>query len=105
MLMLEQIPMRQDNYSYALIKDNAVVMIDPSEPEESRRYFLERPNLKLAAILNTHSHLDHVAGNEPLAADWGVPIYGPALEKERIPGITHAVSNEDTIEVLGLVIT
>lgn len=102
MLTLEQIPMRNDNYSYALIKDNAVVMIDPSEPSESRRYFQERPHLKLVAILNTHSHSDHVAGNLVLASDWGVPVYGPMAEQERIPGLTHAVSDGDVISLLGM---
>ncbi len=102
MVTLEQIPMRQDNYSYALIKDNAVVMIDPSEPEASRAYFAERPHLSLVAILNTHSHFDHVAGNQILAADWGVPVYGPSPEQERIPALTHPVSDNDVIDVLGM---
>lgn len=46
-------------------KDTAVVdpgMINKRE-EEAMAEFIERNNLKVCAILNTHLHLDHAAGN------------------------------------------
>lgn len=102
MLKLEQIPMRQDNYSYALIKDQSVIMIDPSEPEASAQYFANNPHLKLTAILNTHSHIDHIGGNEILYKQWRCPIYGPALEKERIPQLSHPLHHQAELSLIGI---
>lgn len=102
MLTLEQIPMRQDNYSYALIKDDEVIMIDPSESHESLEYFSKNPHLKLRAILNTHCHIDHVGGNHVLFETFHCKVYGPTLEQERIPKITNTVRDQDEFEILGV---
>lgn len=103
MLILEQIPMRQDNYSYAIVKNNDVIMIDPSEEALSVAYFKERPALKLAAIINTHSHPDHVGGNDAL---WHLfpscSIFGPKAEYDRIPHGNNALVGGEHFTLLGL---
>jgi hydroxyacylglutathione hydrolase len=105
MLKLAQIPMRQDNYSYALVKNSQAIVIDPSEPHETARYFEINPHLQVVAVINTHSHIDHIAGNEILQKTFQCPIYGPALERERIPHLTHPVGDRDEISLLGMKIT
>lgn len=102
MLILEQIPMRKDNYSYAIIKDNDVIMIDPSEENESVEFFKNRPNLSLKAILNTHGHSDHVGGNEVLYKKFKCPIFGPKVEKYRIPHLEHELVGGEKISLLGI---
>ncbi len=41
---------------------------------------LEAASLRLAAIVNTHSHADHCGGNAFLKKRTGVPIYAPPIE-------------------------
>lgn len=41
---------------------------------------LEGAGLRLAAIVNTHSHADHCGGNAFLKKRTGVPIYAPPIE-------------------------
>jgi hydroxyacylglutathione hydrolase len=102
MLILEQIPMRQDNYSYVIIKDDHVIMIDPSEEIESLAFFKERPHLKLSAILNTHSHVDHVGGNDALWKIWHCPVFGPKAESDRIPHCNNMLVGGENLTILDL---
>ena len=55
------IPCLKDNYAY-VVNDNIsknVGVVDPSEAEPIIN-FLNKKNLKLNYILNTHHHFDHV---------------------------------------------
>lgn len=102
MLILEQIPMRRDNYSYACIIDNDVILIDPSDADESEAFFDSNPKLRLHAIFNTHSHYDHIGGNEALYKYWRCPIYGPKEEATRIPFLSRSLVDNDEVELLGV---
>ena len=64
---VEIIKCLQDNYSYLIIdkKNTSACVIDPSESEPIINC-LEKKNIKLNFILNTHHHHDHVGGNEVL---------------------------------------
>jgi len=47
--------------------------------------------------LITHHHGDHVAGNLALQKRYGMPIYGPRAEQDRIPGIDHTYGDRDVV--------
>ncbi len=97
------IPCFKDNYAYLLTHPDrkTAVVVDASEAAPVLAA-LEARGLPLGAILATHHHPDHVDGNEALVARFpGIPVYGSAHDRGRIPGQTHFVSDEQLIEVEG----
>ena len=71
------IPCLKDNYSYLIIddKNNKSCVVDPSEAKPIIEY-LEKNNIKLDFILNTHHHYDHVGGNKELKERYGAKVIG-----------------------------
>jgi glyoxylase-like metal-dependent hydrolase (beta-lactamase superfamily II) len=63
----------QENSYVAHLRGNGqCVVVDPGmEPEDIIEY-LDRHELVPAAILNTHGHMDHIAGNGALKERWPV---------------------------------
>ena len=63
-MKVEIIKCLKDNFSYLLIneKNQNACVIDPSESEPIID-FIEKKNINLRFILNTHHHYDHVGGN------------------------------------------
>ena len=86
-MIIEIIPCLSDNYSYLIYekKSNTVSIVDPSEfktcDEALKKY------KKLAFILNTHHHTDHIDGNLELKKKYNSKVLGFELDKQRIPGI------------------
>ena len=66
-MKVEIIKCLQDNYSYLLIneKNKNACVIDPSEAKPIID-FVEKKNINLKFVLNTHHHHDHVGGNNEL---------------------------------------
>ncbi len=87
-MKVEIIPCLKDNYSYAVIdtKNNKTCIVDPSESGPIIN-FLEKNNLKLNYILNTHHHYDHVGGNIELKKKYGAKVVGFKKDFKRIPEI------------------
>ena len=77
----------------------AAVVVDPGDeaPVDSA---LTSHALRLAGILVTHHHPDHVGGVGALAARHGAAVWGPA--RERIPPPFTPVAGGDVVELLGL---
>jgi glyoxylase-like metal-dependent hydrolase (beta-lactamase superfamily II) len=95
------------------------LVIDPGFDTESIRAVLDRHGLDVAAILNTHGHADHIAGNEfmkrafpnapliiganettlladpnaNLSALYGMPLHSPAADR--------VVNDGETLELAG----
>jgi hydroxyacylglutathione hydrolase len=85
------IPLLKDNYAYLLRgEDGTVAVIDPSEPDGVRDA-VEKTDLELHYILNTHHHGDHTGGNLVLKGTYGSRVIGPAAEADRIPGLDETV--------------
>ena len=93
-MKIEIIKCLQDNYSYLVIdeKSNSACVVDPSEAEPIIAY-IERNNIKLKFILNTHHHFDHVGGNKELKKKYGAKIIGFKNDKIRIPDIDILVKD------------
>jgi len=91
------IPCLTDNYAYVINDNNSktVAVVDPSEALPIIN-FLEKKNLKLNYILNTHHHFDHTGGNDELKKKYSAKIIGFKGDKHRIPGIDIALENNES---------
>ena len=93
-MKVEIIKCLKDNYSYIIIdeKKQAACVIDPSEAGPIINFF-ENKKIHLKYILNTHHHYDHVGGNLELKKKYNSKIVGFKNDKNRIPGISDFVEN------------
>jgi len=65
------------------IKDNKAILIDSGNDKEAGRQILKllkNKNLELSLIINTHSHADHIGGNEFLQKRTNCSIAATAME-------------------------
>ena len=95
-MQITSVPCLSDNYAYIIIDNNSktVGVVDPSEalPIIS---FLNKKNLKLNYILNTHHHFDHIGGNIELKRKYNAKVVGFEGDKHRIPGIDITLKNNE----------
>tara|TARA_Y100000741_G_C18249541_1_gene556773 strand:+ start:1491 stop:2252 length:762 start_codon:yes stop_codon:yes gene_type:complete len=94
-MKIEIIPCLKDNYSYLIIDESnkKTCVIDPSESTPIAN-FLEKNNLKLNYILNTHHHYDHVGGNVELKRKYNAKVIGFGEDYKRIPKIDVKLKDE-----------
>ena len=87
----------QDNYSYLIIDETnqSACVVDPSEAKPIID-FVEKNNINLKYILNTHHHFDHVGGNLELKRKYNSNVVGFKGDKNRIPEIDTLVENLKT---------
>ncbi|CAA7396645.1 unnamed protein product [Spirodela intermedia] len=95
-LQIELVPCLRDNYAYLLhdVDTGTVGVVDPSEANPVINA-LNRKNQNLTYILNTHHHYDHTGGNIELKEMYGAKVIGPHADRERIPGIDIALSDQE----------
>ena len=84
----------QDNYSYLIIDENKndACVVDPSEAKPIIN-FIEKENINLKYILNTHHHFDHIGGNIELKEKYDSIVVGYKYDAERIPEINVLVED------------
>ena len=87
-MRIEIIKCLQDNYSYLIIdeKSGLACVVDPGESEPIIS-FIEKNNISLKFILNTHHHYDHIGGNKDLKKKYNTKVIGFLHDKKRIPEI------------------
>ncbi len=98
------VPCLSDNYAYLVAAGGRreAIVIDPSEAEPIVAA-LDREQLRLVAIVNTHHHHDHVGGNEALRQRYGdLPVYAHASDVGRVPAQTEQVEEGKPVEIAGL---
>ncbi|RZS56647.1 hydroxyacylglutathione hydrolase [Sphaerotilus mobilis] len=93
---LVALPAFDDNYIWMLHDGHKALVVDPGDADPVC-VALERLELKLAGILVTHHHGDHVGGVAALLASHPATVWGPAREAMPIPVI--AVSHGQRIEI------
>ena len=96
-MRVEIIPCLQDNYSYLIIDESnkTASVIDPSEAKPIIN-FIEKENINLKYILNTHHHYDHIGGNKDLKKKYNSVVIGYKDDASRIPGIDILLNNNQT---------
>lgn len=84
------------NYIWMLehIDSGEVVAIDPTEASLVQQ-FCQDHGLKLTQIWLTHWHKDHIGGVPKLLQQQQIAVYGPALEYEKIPFLSHQLHDLD----------
>lgn len=98
-MIVKQIPVgSMANFTYVIAdeKTRAAAVIDPSWDLEKVLDMLKKNDLKLQYIINTHTHFDHVLGNEQLAAITGARIM---MHKSSTLHKDIAVNDNDTIQL------
>ncbi len=96
---LVALPAFADNYIWLFHDGAQAVVVDPGDAAPVLDA-LDRLHLRLAAILVTHHHADHVGGIPALRPRLQGPVYGPA--REDIEGPLQRLHDGEQIEVLGL---
>ncbi len=95
------------NYAYLLQSENGQnAIIDPGESGPIIEV-LQKQNLTLDYIFNTHHHWDHTDGNADLVEKYGAKLVGPAKEDKHISGLdikldegNHFIFGDEKIEIL-----
>ncbi len=98
-MKIEIIPCLKDNYSYLIIdeKNKKACVVDPSEAKPIINY-LDKHNIQLTFILNTHHHYDHVGGNSELKKKYNAKVVGYIYDIKRIPNIDIIVKDGEIWE-------
>ena len=100
--MIHIVPILRDNYCFLLEgAERQCLIIDPGQvtPVESH---LKLHGLTPVAILNTHHHADHIAGNAELKQKFSIPVIGPKAEQGKIPAMDKGVAEGDWFEEAGI---
>ncbi|KAF1047179.1 MAG: Hydroxyacylglutathione hydrolase GloB [Xylophilus sp.] len=95
------LPAFADNYIWMLHAAGQAVVVDPGDAQPVFDALAQR-GLRLAGILVTHHHRDHVGGVAALREATGAPVWGPAREQYRIAVPFVPLAGGDRVEVLGV---
>ncbi len=91
--------------SYFLADGGEAVVVDPRWEIDDYIQFAAAEGVRIAHVLDTHQHADHVSGRERLAAATGAISYAPADpdgDGSQEPGGHAVLSGDDEIVIGGL---
>jgi glyoxylase-like metal-dependent hydrolase (beta-lactamase superfamily II) len=82
-MFFRQVQQHSDNFSYIIADDTTreAVVVDSSYNAGEITRILKAENLKLKYIINTHSHSDHIAGNQELRSTSSARIVAHKLSR------------------------
>ena len=76
-MIVHQVPVgNMQNFTYVLEDEGTSegIIIDPSWELDEIMRIVQKNNLKIKFIVNTHHHFDHTIGNETMHQETGAPI-------------------------------
>ena len=79
--MLTVGPIGENTFLFRRQGGDELLVVDPGEEPERILAAIEASGAKVAAILLTHTHFDHIGAVAPVARATGAPVYVPELEK------------------------
>jgi len=82
-VFFKQIKDRGDNFSYIIADENTrgAAVVDPSFNGDAIIRLLREKGFNAKYVVNTHQHMDHVAGNEDVKSAFGARIVAHKLSK------------------------
>ena len=97
---LHALPVLQDNIIWILVRGQDAVVVDPAVSEPVAAWLQQR-QLRLAAVLQTHHHADHIGGTPGLLGIWPeAQVVACGSDRRRIPLQTLSVADGDVITVM-----
>lgn len=105
-LHVHLVPMASDNLSWVLVcpATGACALIDGPEAGPALELIAAR-GWSLQAVLNTHTHGDHIGLNLDLARRGllsGLRVFGRERGPGSVPGLTHPVGQGDRVQMGGV---
>ena len=98
---IHSVPVLEDNIVWIWVEGKHAVVIDPSISEPVKAW-LEKNNLSLKAVLQTHHHNDHIGGTESLLSHWPkAKVIASKSDLSRIPFQTISVNDNDEFFLMG----
>jgi hydroxyacylglutathione hydrolase len=93
-LRVDAVDAFNDNYIWILDDGAEAVVVDPGQAAPVVRY-LEENRLRLAGLLLTHHHADHIGGVEDLVGTRSLPVFGP--DDPRMAAVNRPCAHGDTV--------
>jgi hydroxyacylglutathione hydrolase len=103
-LEVHALPAWQDNLVWVLrcTESGAIGVVDGPDGEALDAWLEAHGRPRLDAVLNTHTHGDHVGLNRALLESGrleGVRVYGPRARAAEVPGLSDPVDEGDRVRV------
>ena len=97
---LPALPVLQDNVIWLWVRGRNAAVVDPAVAAPVQDW-LEKHQLQLQTVLQTHHHADHIGGTPELLERWPeATVVAAGADRERIPFQTVSVGDGDRITVL-----
>jgi len=80
--------LKANTYIAACDHTGRALLIDPGLKLNNVRAFVKQKNLSITAIVNTHTHLDHVIGNHKAKKLFGAPVMVHSAERDWIKRVS-----------------